>query len=255
MTAGGSEEEAQPGIVTANEVGATATKRKLSTSAPTPEQTKKSKTEESESVPDQESTQSKVEEVKETIKDVSEQATTGTPQESSPYPLVFYLWAEAIMSLLESPDDHGFLVFKSKIDSVWTHALTLTEEEKEEYMWEQRCYIGKYPMEQDDDAEETPESQKLLAIWNDVRYPGGWWYEVTLEKRKPEIGRPALKVTAWDLDYDVFKGEAKESGEAKDGEGEGIQKDIWWIVDIAVPSAECDKGVKSIAEHVWTGEP
>lgn len=216
---------------------------------------------------DDDDDQKTVDEKREAAKDISKEVVA--PQSNSSVghgqALVFYLWSDAITSLLGDQEEDGFLVLKSKVDALWAYALTHKGTENERYFAtnEMVCElrIQDYPLERIDDANETPEAKKLKKLWKkDVRHQGDWWYEITLEKQKPESGRPALKVDVDGLDKALLWLDAEDSDDEAEGGEEDKDKDIpidtaWWIVDIAAPSKECDKGVSLIADSIWDGRP
>ncbi|CAL1715468.1 unnamed protein product [Somion occarium] len=94
------------------------------------------------------------------------------------------------------------------------------------------CDICSIPVcvEEDDDLE-TEEAEKLKEAWGEIDSDGGW-VEVTLQKKKPEEGEPALKVS---FDH------------------EDVEARKWWMSAVAAPNEETAKAIELVGEHISYG--
>ncbi|KAJ3488877.1 hypothetical protein NLI96_g2534 [Meripilus lineatus] len=254
-------------------------KRKLSTSASVQDATKKTKVDERVSEKEQGTTQSPDREkpvnakpTKSPKKDDAGASDPGTSHNSNHEdndndededdsgaidaskkyksgPRVFYIWSNGLSSIIpeENDEESCFIVPKAPFDDCYTKVVACkgTKAEKEEIIEDCLCNVNKYTVYNEDEDRETDEAKKLEEIWDVVVQKSEWWFEVTLDSKKPENGKPATRLTVveYEEDFQYPDGIRAKRGEAS----------RWWITNVAVPDAETLKGIEYLKDYVWDG--
>lgn len=152
-----------------------------------------------------------------------------------PGPHTFYCWADAIMSMVESADEHPLFYHKQSALDAFKPVFALPKDERGEAMHDYLEVVSTWWVSVDDEARETPEAGKLRELWEKVCFgkdipeegsggkvdekviavkkaqkgdsedegkgkdevggSEGWWYEVYTQREKPKEGKASLEVT------------------------------------------------------------
>ncbi len=135
-------------------------------------------------------------------------------------PFTFYIWEAGICWILEGMgDEYPYFTLKSAALENFAPVAHLPKDERYEALCDIIDLEVWHVDEEDDDAKETPEAKLLLEKWNTRMRVGeekvasdendGWWYEVTLQREKPEPNVPTIEVslertgTWWMTDFCV----------------------------------------------------
>lgn len=172
---------------------------------------------------------------------------------SGPGPYTFFLWADALIDILEEDqEDSYFLQLKSNVLEIYERVAHLPEERHDEeigelisegpgvHIWDMELAPERDPAthakgvahmtkrkEESDDAKRKMVTDESLKKSYDADV--GWWYELVLQKDKPADGGPAMCI---DLDY-------------------GGKKTQWWFTDFTVvPQGKILSAISCVAE--WT---
>lgn len=170
-----------------------------------------------------------------------------------PGPYSFYLWADALLDILEEEqEDTYFLVLKSNVDETYERVAHLPDDKQEDEVGELiergwRVYIWDMELapERDPDThakgvahmkkrmEESFVQEDSMVVHESLKKPYdadiGWWYELVLQKDKPADSVPAMCI---DLEYDRKKSQ-------------------WWFTDFTVvPQGKSLSAMSCVA--AWT---
>lgn len=139
---------------------------------------------------------------------------------------MFFLWADAILQLLEgTEDDILYVVLKPSAIDTFKPVAHLSEDDVGEAIGCKN--LKTWPINAVDGAEDTASAKALEKLWEDLRSlqrardddeDKTWWYEVLFQKGKPADGSPGIQIEL---------------------EGAGT----WWFVDIQPTD---DEGVKTM---------
>ena len=81
------------------------------------------------------------------------------------------------------------------------------------------------------------------------------YFEMTLQKEKPENRKPSLEITLVDPRDDLepededAKNKSKKTTNSEDGEDSLVR----WIVGFGVPDEESSKALEILKDYVWDG--
>lgn len=150
-----------------------------------------------------------------------------------PGPYTFFCWADAIMSVVDSADDHALFYHKQSALDAFRPVFALPKNKRRKAMHGYLDVVSTWWVHVDDEAREIPEAGKLRELWEKVSFgedvpeegsergsvaadvtsikkteegdsgdgdgekdgESGWWYEVYAQREKPEEGKAALEVT------------------------------------------------------------
>ena len=233
-------------------------KRKLSTSAVVKDQAKKIKVDDEQPLPEQKDQKPETATVVATpITPAKENGKEDRKaHDTASGTRIYYAWADGIHGLFDS-DECPFLVPKSQLDGAYRRisAFRGTDEEKEDFIYQMRYKIDRIDIEPDEEGLETEEAKELEKVWSKVVKEGDWYFEMTLQKEKPENGKPSLEITLVDPRDDLepededAKNKTKKTTNSEDGEDSLVR----WIVGFGVPDEESSKALEILKDYVWDG--
>ncbi|GJE90385.1 hypothetical protein PsYK624_065160 [Phanerochaete sordida] len=178
---------------------------------------------------------------------------------AGPGPHALYLWSEAIDTLI---DDAGleaapYVTLKSAALEAYHRVATVPKDDLFEAIAKHVHGVPTWMIDATDDARATPAAQALLQEWHDVTDVerettlrdaddekegndedggdrdddgvGQWWYEVTLQKERPEGDLPGLEVTL---------------------ENHGKEPSTWFLTGIGPAYKEGTAAMSGLCEHL-----
>lgn len=164
-------------------------------------------------------------------------------------PRVFYIWREALSTLVPKDEDQGqgFLVPKVPFDDCYKKVIACqgTEADKKAIIDECLYNIHKFAVYNEGEDRASDGARKLEEVWKVEKKRSDWWFKVTLDSQEPENGKPATRLTMleYEEDFQYPDGVEAERGEAS----------RWWITNVAAPDAETLKGIEYLKDRVWDG--
>lgn len=193
-------------------------KRKLSASAVEPEDRKKSRQAEDDGDEDEGVEEGECGDSEEGSDADSEEASDRgeeneweqrAPKLEAPGPHVFYIWADAILSVIDEEDCEAHVTLKPSVLEAYRPAADLPKDTISDVLWKKQDEIKSWIVSASDKARAAPMAKALLKKWwdgerkakeakkeaGDVEHKDvQWWYEVTLCKEQPEKDVPHIKV-------------------------------------------------------------
>ena len=137
-------------------------------------------------------------------------ANDGDHSIAGPGPHIFYCWSEAIFNLVEFCGDDPYFTVKSSALEAWSKVSHLPKADRVDALWEHMDIVRSYDVSFDDsrEAREKPGAQLLRKAWRNLldgekarrgdrkekEGEGGWWYEMVVQREKPEDGTAGLEV-------------------------------------------------------------
>ncbi|KAF7794378.1 hypothetical protein EIP86_005512, partial [Pleurotus ostreatoroseus] len=125
-------------------------------------------------------------------------------------PFVFYCWADAIYGLVDlGPVEIPYFTLKAAALEAWGHVQHLPKDDIYEALGDHIHIVRRYIVDLPEGATETPGVKALQKAWevaaadaredekdakdDDKDGEPGWWYELEVQREKPEDG-PALEL-------------------------------------------------------------
>lgn len=132
-----------------------------------------------------------------------------------PGPYTFFCWADGISTLLDVQVDNPYLTLKSSVLALFKRVAHLSEEERDEVIWDDLHTVKKWYVILDEAAQTGRGYTKLVNMWKRCsskaktadegdekegdKGDDGWWYEVTLQRDAPKKDAPGLKFALEDM--------------------------------------------------------
>ncbi|GJE90383.1 hypothetical protein PsYK624_065140 [Phanerochaete sordida] len=166
------------------------------------------------------------------------------PELAAPGPHAFYMCVEAIWSVVDEAVSSQDVVLKSTALEAYRKVADLPKEEQFDAVGKHIQAVKSWTVSDvDEQARETPSAKAMLKKWNEIimkaiqREKRGtksdqWWYEVTLQRERPQEGAPGVEITLCSHDDD----------------DDGFWR--WFFVDVKAADEEGEAAMELVGQFI-----